>query len=107
MDESKMIISKECYERGCACYDDRIDKDGIMISEIDISDMKALYDMEYGKHFKLAPTDVVSVPPASEEFTMGDVFKFMGIDGMYSKCIDSNGTMHHFAAWTKVVPWVK
>jgi hypothetical protein len=49
---------------------------------------------------------VVSVPPASEEFAMGDVFKFMGVDGMYSKCIDSNGTMHHFAAWTKVVPWV-
>jgi hypothetical protein len=77
-----------------------------MISEIDISDMKALYDMEYGKHFKLAPADVVSVPPASEEFTMGDVYKFMGIDGMYSKCIDSNGTTHHFAAWTKVIPWV-
>ena len=72
-----------------------------MISEIDISDMKALYDMEYGKHFKLAPADVVSVPPASEEFTMGDVYKFMGIDG-----IDSNGTTHHFAAWTKVIPWV-
>ena len=77
-----------------------------MISEIDISDMKALYDMEYGKHFKLAPADVVQVPIDSEEFTMGDVYKFMGIDGMYSKCIDSNGTMHHFAAWTKVIPWV-
>ena len=77
-----------------------------MISEIDISDMKALYDMEHGKHFKLAPADVVSVPPDSNEFTMGDVYKFMGIDGMYSKCIDSNGTVHHFAAWTKVVPWV-
>lgn len=77
-----------------------------MISEIDISDMKALYDMERGKHFKLAPTDIVSVPPDSEAFTMGDVYKFMGIDGMYSKCVDSNGTTHHFAAWTKVIPWV-
>ena len=78
-----------------------------MISEVDITDMKALYDMEYGKHFKLAPADVVSVPPDSEEFTMGDVYKFMGIDGMYSKCVDSDGITHHFAAWTKVIPWVK
>jgi hypothetical protein len=101
-----MIVSKECYERGCACYDDRIDKEYVVISEIDISDMKALYEMERGTHFKLAPQDAVSVPPDSEEFTMGDVYKFMGIDGMYSKCIDSNGTTHHFAAWTKVVPWV-
>lgn len=77
-----------------------------MISEIDISDMKALYEMERGTHFKLAPQDVVSVPPDSAEFVFGDVFKFVGIDGMYSKCIDSNGLTHHFAAWTKVVPWV-
>jgi hypothetical protein len=78
-----------------------------MISEIDISDMRALYDMERGKHFKLAPSDDVHVPPDSEAFTMGDVYKFMGIDGMYSKCIDSDGITHHFAAWTKVIPWVK
>lgn len=77
-----------------------------MISEIDIADMKALYELDKGTMFKLAPQDVVSVPPASEEFTMGDVYKFMGIDGMYSKCVDSNGTTHHFAAWTKVTPWV-
>ena len=78
-----------------------------MISEIDIADMKQLYEMEYGTHFKLAPQDVIQVPVASNEFTTGDVFKFMGIDGMYSKCIDSNGVVHHFAAWTKVTPWTK
>ena len=78
-----------------------------MISGIDIEDMKALYEMEYGKHFKLAPQDVIQVPPSSEAFTTTDVFKFMGIDGMYSKCIDSSGVMHHFAAWTKVTPWMK
>lgn len=77
-----------------------------MINEIDISDMKALYELQYGQLFKLAPQDAVSVPPESEEFTFGDVFKFLGIDGMYSKCTDSNGTTHHFAAWTKVIPWV-
>jgi hypothetical protein len=78
-----------------------------MISEVDIADMKQLYEMEYGTHFKLAPQDVVQVPVDSNAFATGDVFKFMGIDGMYSKCIDSSGVMHHFAAWTKVTPWMK
>lgn len=77
-----------------------------MINEHDIADMKALYELEYGQHFKLAPQDVISVPPDSEEFTTSDVFKFLGIDGMYSKSTDSNGTRHYFAAWTKVIPWV-
>ena len=25
------IIDKGCYERGCACYDDRVDKDGVAV----------------------------------------------------------------------------
>ena len=25
------IIDKACYERGCACYDDRVDKDGVEV----------------------------------------------------------------------------
>ena len=100
-----MIVSKECYERGCACYDDRVDKDGVMISEVDINDMKALYDLDKGTHFKLAPTDVVSVPPASNEFHLTGVYKFLGLDGMYSRCLDEAGNLHHFAAWTNVIPW--
>jgi hypothetical protein len=82
-------------------------QENLMISEVDITDMKELYEMEYGKHFKLAPQDDVRVPPDSNDITADDVYIFMGIDGMYSKCVGSNGVMHHFAAWTKVVPWVK
>lgn len=26
-----MIANKECYERGCACYDDRVDSGGIKV----------------------------------------------------------------------------
>lgn len=77
-----------------------------MISEVDINDIKALYELDRGTYFKLADKDV-SVPPVSEAFTCKGVFKFMGIDGMYSKCFDSNGTLVHLAAWTKVIPWVK
>ena len=76
-----------------------------MISEVDINDMKALYDLPYASYFKLLPDNDVKVPPASIEYVQADVFKFMGIDGMYSKCTDSMGQLHHFAAWTKVVPW--
>ncbi len=25
------IIDKACYERGCSCYDDRVDKDGVEV----------------------------------------------------------------------------
>lgn len=75
-----------------------------MISEVDINDMKALYDLERNTHFKLA-NDVVQVPPASAEFKYTDVYKFLNIDGMYSRCSDKDGNIHHFAAWTKVIPW--
>jgi hypothetical protein len=26
-----MLVSKECYERGCSCYDDRVDKDPVEV----------------------------------------------------------------------------
>lgn len=77
-----------------------------MISEVDVNDMKALYDLPLRTYFKLSPTEDAQVPPASLVFSPNDVFKYMGVDGMYSKCYDSLGNLHHFAAWTKVVPWV-
>lgn len=77
-----------------------------MISEIDVNDMKALYDLPLRSYFKLSPTEYTQVPPDNLDFTQNDVFKYMGVDGMHSKCYDSLGNLHHFAAWTKVVPWV-
>lgn len=76
-----------------------------MISEVDIKDMKALYDLDKGTTFKLAPTDIVQVPVDSNEFKLSGVYKFLGIDGMYSRSTDECGNVHHFAAWTKVIPW--
>ena len=26
-----MLVSKECFERGCSCYDDRVDKDPVEV----------------------------------------------------------------------------
>jgi hypothetical protein len=30
-----MLVSKECYERGCSCYDDRVDKDPVEVVKRD------------------------------------------------------------------------
>jgi len=26
-----MLVSKECWERGCSCFDDRVDKDPVEV----------------------------------------------------------------------------
>lgn len=28
-----MLVSKECFERGCSCYDDRVDKDPVEVAK--------------------------------------------------------------------------
>ena len=28
-----MILDRGCFERGCACYDERVDKDGIEVTK--------------------------------------------------------------------------
>ena len=43
-----MLVSKECWERGCSCYDDRVDKDPVEVvkrewvglTEIEICDIE-------------------------------------------------------------------
>ena len=35
-EENRIVIDLGCYERGCACHDDRVDKDGIEISMIEV-----------------------------------------------------------------------
>jgi hypothetical protein len=79
--------------------------DEIMISEIDINDIKELYKLERNTEFKLAEDP--KVPPASLEVSkdFDDIYKLIKIDGMYSYCIDVlTNEVHHFAAWTKVKP---
>jgi hypothetical protein len=74
-----------------------------MINEHDIEDMCVpLYTLHKGNKFKLSDEEEVRVPVESNEFNLEDLFTFYHIDGMYSYCKDSKGTVHHFAAWTKV-----
>ena len=29
-----ITVERGCFERGCACYDSRIDKDGVVVDEV-------------------------------------------------------------------------
>lgn len=74
-----------------------------MVNEHDINDMCPLYELPKGSKFIIAPDETVKIPPSSLSFNIEDVFTFSYIDGMYSKCTDSKGAIHHFAAWTNVL----
>ena len=47
-----MIVDKACFERGCACYDDRVDGPGVEVVKkewVGLTDEeKAELDAEYG-----------------------------------------------------------
>ena len=44
-----MIVDKGCFERGCACYDDRVDKDGV---EVVKQEWTNLTDAEIGEIYR-------------------------------------------------------
>ena len=77
-----------------------------MLNAFDLEDMCSLFELRKGDKFKLAPEEEagepVKVPVAHEEPNMELEYLFDHIDGMYSFCKDSAGTVVHFAAWTKV-----
>jgi hypothetical protein len=47
-----MLVSKECYERGCSCYDDRVDKDPV---EVVKREWVGLTDEEYTELWGVKP----------------------------------------------------
>lgn len=74
-----------------------------MINEHDLKDHECpIYNLHNGDRFKLIEDEEIKVPPASAEFKINDLFRFDHLDGMYSYCTDTEGLVHHFAAWTKV-----
>ena len=36
-EEDLTIMDRGCYERGCCCYDDRVDKDGVVVSTVEVA----------------------------------------------------------------------
>lgn len=57
MAESEIVMDRGCFERGCACYDDRVDKDGVVV-KLSKSDNLANLGID-SKDQKVMPTDYV------------------------------------------------
>ena len=73
-----MIADRGCAERGCACYDPRIDKDGVEMTEVTRAD-----DMQVGgTHYKdldPQPWDVMQAlltPDEFRGFLKGNMIKY-------------------------------
>ena len=47
-----MIVDKACFERGCACYDDRVDGPGV---EVVAKEWQGLTDEEYTELWGIKP----------------------------------------------------
>lgn len=59
-----------------------------------------LYKLPRGSLFKLL--EKPKVPPDAISGDLNMAYKLKNIDGMYSYCTDTEGTVYHFAAWTEV-----
>ena len=43
-----MLVSKECWERGCSCYDDRVDKDPVeVVKRVEV--LSYYFDQDSGR----------------------------------------------------------
>lgn len=62
-----MIADRGCAERGCACYDPRIDKDGVMMEEVQKADDVQVGGTHY-KDMSPQPWDVMQALLTPEEF---------------------------------------
>jgi hypothetical protein len=60
-----------------------------------------LYELSRGEIFSLKEQPQLP-PDVYNHITLDQYFILNSIDGMYSHCIDTNGNVHHFAAWTEV-----
>ena len=60
-----MILNKDCYERGCAAYDDRVDegvvvkKEWVGLTDEEIRGFEIWLDDEEEKHGWNPPADIV------------------------------------------------
>ena len=72
-----MIADRGCAERGCACYDPRIDKDGVEMIEVKADDMQVS-----GNHYKdmpIQPWAVMEAVLTHDEFVgflKGNIIKY-------------------------------
>ena len=90
-----MIADRGCAERGCACYDPRIDKDGVLMEEVKADDMQV-----GGNHYKdldPQPWDVMQAlltPDEFRGFLKGNMIKYAMRQG--KKDSPDAGKYHHY-----------
>lgn len=63
-----------------------------------------LYDVPRNSKIRIAldNPEGIRTPVASKRAIPGDILTFYNIDGMYSKCIDTDGDYVYLAGWTRV-----
>ena len=72
-----MIADRVCAERGCACYDPRIDTDGVLMTEVKADELQVS-----GTHYKdmpIQPWAVMEAVLTHEEFVgflKGNIIKY-------------------------------
>lgn len=72
-----MIADRGCAERGCACYDPRIDTDGVLMTEVKADELQAGGD--HYKTMEIQPWHVMASVLTREEFIgflKGNIIKY-------------------------------
>jgi hypothetical protein len=59
-----------------------------------------LYEVPNGS--KIRVLGDIKTPPASTKIEVNDVLEFSHVDGMYSRCKNSEGQEVHLVAWAEV-----
>ena len=103
-----MIADRGCAERGCACYDPRIDKDGVEMTEVKANDIQV-----GGTHYKDMPVQPWAVMEAvltHDEFVgflKGNVIKYSMRAGRKEGSDDGNKAQHYLKKLREVsgVDW--
>ena len=92
-----MIADRGCAERGCACYDPRIDTDGVEMTEVTKAD-----DVQVGgNHYKdmpVQPWDVMEAVLSHDEFVgflKGNIIKYSLRAGRKDGSDDAGKAKHY------------
>jgi len=122
------VIDRGCYERGCACYDDRVDTDGVKVfMESVMIDPKytqttSPYESRFngtraddlqvgGTHYKdmsVQPWAVMEAVLTREEFIgflKGNVIKYAMRQGKKDNTDDANKCHHYMKKLNEVMSW--
>ena len=106
-----MIADRGCAERGCACYDPRIDKDGVEMTEVNTKADDVQVGGTHYKDMSVQPWAVMEAVLSYDEFVgflKGNVIKYSMRAGRKEGSDDGNKAQHYLQKLREVVkagPW--